>query len=231
MPRRPAAATGGRLITSHAQALLQQLAGISVCQVSDALEGLIAVETALRPLHSSFHICAIARTVVCPADDNLTLHHALHLAQPGESLVVDGSGGDAAALWGELMSISAQARGLTGTIIDGPARDPLEIAALGYPVFSRSIRPCRATKDSYGSVGETIACGNLSVENGDVVVADCNGIIAFSQQRLPEVLEKALKVVEKEEDLKVQLRAGITFFDLAGLANTIHKSNRRSKDA
>ena len=217
--------------TSRQLGLLQQLARISVCQIADGAGNSIAVDTSIRPLDPSFRICARARTVVCPPDDNLTLHHALHIAEPGETLVVNGSGGDQAALWGELMSISAQARGLAGTIIDGPARDPLEIAGLRYPVFARSVRPRRASKDSYGSVGEPIRCGSLSLATGDVVVADCNGMIAFSHEQLPEVLEQALKVVQKETELKGQLRAGITIFDLAGLANSVVKANRGRKGA
>lgn len=216
--------------TPRRQGLLQQLARISVCQIADGVGPSIAVDTSIRPLDPSFHICARARTVRCAPDDNLTLHHALHIAEPGEALVVDGSGGDEAALWGELMSISAQARGLAGTIVDGPARDPLEISALRYPVFARSVRPRRASKNSYGSVGEPIRCGGLSLSTGDVVVADCNGMIAFPYDQLPDVLEQALQVVQKETELKGKLRTGITIFDLAGLASSV-KANRGRKGA
>ena len=89
-------------------------------------------------------------TVFCPIDDNLTLHHALQLARPGEVLVVSGGRHYSAVLWGELMSTSARARGLAGTIIDGAARDLLELKAIGYPVFARAIMPRRANKEKYG---------------------------------------------------------------------------------
>ncbi|HXN21710.1 MAG TPA: RraA family protein [Candidatus Dormibacteraeota bacterium] len=206
--------------------LLLQLARVSVCQISDACPSL-PVETEIRPLDLSFRVCAPAFTVLCPADDNLTLHHALHVAEPGLVLVVAGSGGKGAAFWGEIMSISAQARGLSGTLVDGPARDPLEIAALRYPVFARSIFPRRANKREYGSIGEPIRWGNLTINQGDIVVADCNGVLTFPDNQLPRVLEQALAVVRKEEELKDAMRKGKSFFDLASLSSLIPPTRNR----
>ncbi len=201
--------------------LLHQLGEISVCQIVDGVGRSLAVDTNIRPLDTSFRVCAPAYTVQCPADDNLTLHHALHAAAPGEVLVVTGSGGDKTALWGELMSVSAQCRGLSGTMIDGPARDPIEIAALKYPVFARSIRPRRASKECYGRIGGRIQFGDLTVDCGDIVVGDCNGIVSFPTEMLAAVVEQALVVVQKEAELKEMLRGGRTYFEIAGLSSLV----------
>jgi 4-hydroxy-4-methyl-2-oxoglutarate aldolase len=211
--------------------LLQQLAQMSVCQIADARGSSLALNAQIRPLEPSFRICAPAFTVICPPDDNLTLHHALHMAGLGDVLVVSGSGGDAAALWGELMSISAQARGLTGTIIDGPARDPMEIAALKYPVFARSISPRRANKERYGSVCGTVRLGGVIVNNGDIVVADCNGIAAFPPDLLAEVVEQARAVFRKEAELKQAFLSGQTYFELAGLSQLVPSSPDETRRA
>jgi 4-hydroxy-4-methyl-2-oxoglutarate aldolase len=201
-----------------ALAFLQQQSGISVCQIADAMGTSVEVDISLRPLDTSFRICAPAFTVQCEPDDNLTLHHALYLAHPGEALVVSVSGESRAALWGELMSVSAQARGLVGTIVDGAVRDPVEIAALGYPVFARTISPRRAGKDAYGSLNEAIRCGSLTVHAGDIVVGDANGILVFPPCQLEEVLRASLEVVRKELALKQQLSEGRTLFEIAQLA-------------
>ena len=119
------------------------------------------------------------------------------------------------------MSISAQARGLKGTLIDGPARDPLEIAELRYPVFARSICPRKADKSRYGRVREPIQWGNLSINQDDIVVADCNGVLAVPLSQLRHVLDQALAVVRKEADLKAAMRTGKTFFELASLSSLI----------
>jgi 4-hydroxy-4-methyl-2-oxoglutarate aldolase len=127
-------------------------------------------------------------------------------------------GTEKSALWGELMSISAQARGLKGTILDGPARDALEIGALGYPVFARSTCPRRATKERYGSINVPITIGDLFVNPGDIVVADLNGITIFPPGLLADVVERSLSVAHKESELKPALRCGKTYFELAGLS-------------
>lgn len=214
------------MTTTENRQLLSQLASISVCQISDGCPSL-PVEIEIRPLDPRFRVCAPAFTVLCQPDDNLTVHHALHVAEPGEVLMVAGSGGGKAAFWGEIMSISAHARGLKGTLIDGPARDPLEIAELKYPVFARSICPRRADKSHYGSIREPIQWGNLSVNPGDIVVADCNGVLVFPQNQLRQVLDQALAVVRKEADLKETMRTGKTFFELASLSSLIPPSRDR----
>src|SRR5581483_12434136 len=203
----------------NAVSFLEQLAQVSLCQIADACGASLALDTSIQPLDRTFRVCGRAYTVLCPADDNLTLHHALHLAAPGQVLVVSGSGGSTAALWGELMSISAQAKGLKGTIIDGPARDPQEIATLRYPVFARSIRARRASKERYGSIGKPIHLSTLTVNNGDIVVADCHGVAVFPQQALPKVVEQSLAVARKERELKQILGAGHTLFEFAKMSS------------
>ena len=64
--------------------LLQELGQISVCQIADAVGSSLAMDATIRPLDMSFRICAPAFTVLCPADDNLTLHHALHWRNRGK---------------------------------------------------------------------------------------------------------------------------------------------------
>ncbi len=212
----------------NTEELLQKLGAVSVCQIADAVGKELAIDTTIRPLQPSFHVCAPAYTVRCSPNDNLTLHHALYAAKPGQVLVVEGGEGDAAC-WGELMSISAQAKGLSGTIIDGSARDPLEIGRLNYPVFARSIRARRASKEHYGDVSCPVHIGDITVLPGQIVVADCNGIVSFDLQSLPRILEQSLAVVAKEDQLKETLRSGTTYFELAGLSSLLPERARAAQ--
>jgi 4-hydroxy-4-methyl-2-oxoglutarate aldolase len=195
--------------------LLAKLETVSLCQLSDCLGASCAVETGIRPLDPQFRICGPAKTALCQPGENLTIHQAMHLAQRGDVLVVSGS--NDCGLWGELMSISAKSRGLKGTIIDGAARDPQEIKALGYPVFSRCINPRKSLKDKHGEVNIPIHCGSLLVNPGDIIFADANGILSFPASRLSEVLRMALEVVHKEEEIKGQIHLGRTTLEILGL--------------
>ena len=98
-------------------------------------------------------------------------------------LVVGGSTNCDVALWGELMSMSAQSKGLMGTIVDVPVRDPSEIGPLGHPVFSRAVQPRGAAKETYGQINIPIRLGKIPVNPLDVILADANGIICISRDR------------------------------------------------
>jgi len=196
---------------------ISKLRHLSVCHVMDALGDSCAIETAIHPIDPHFRICGSAFTVECAPGDNLTLHHALHLAQPDDVLVVCSPRQCEVALWGELMSISAQSKRLAGTIIDGPVRDPLEIRTLGYPVFCRDFQPRRAAKNQYGSINVPIRVGAISISPRDVILADANGIVCIPRRQMEEVLRLASSVVQKENSIKQQIREGRTIFDAFSL--------------
>ena len=202
------------------QLSIAALRKFSVCQLADGLGGSCAVETAIRPIATSFRICGPAFTVECAPGDNLTVHHALHLAEPGDVLIVSGSNCDV-ALWGELMSLSAQSRGLAGTIVDGPVRDPLEIRTLGYPVFYRDITPCRASKKSYGRINVPIHIGKLAIRPRDFVLADANGIVCIPHAHVQQAVQQASEVVQKENKIKDEILSGRTMFDIFNLGQYV----------
>lgn len=206
--------------------LISELRQFSVCQVMDALGNSCAIETSIRPIDSQFRIGGIAFTVECAPADNLTLHHALHLAQPGDVLVVSSPGPCEVALWGELMSVSALSKGLAGTIVDGPIRDPLEIRTLGYPVFCREFRPARAKKENYGHINVPIRVGTLSISPQDVILADANGIVCIQRGQAQEVAQLASEIMHKENIIKEQIRAGRTIFDALSLQQYVSEPRR-----
>lgn len=206
------------------QRSIAELRKFTVCQLADALGPSYSVETSILPIASRFRICGPALTVECASGDNLTVHHALHLAQPGDVLLVGGSPDSDGALWGELMSISAQAKGLAGTIVDGPVRDPVEIRELGYPVFCRHFNPRRAAKETYGNINIPIQVGTLLIRPGDLVLADANGIASIPSDRAQEAVAQASEVVRKENQVKDEIRLGRTIFDIFNLGQYVASS-------
>ena len=207
--------------------LITELKQFSVCQLLDALGTSCSVETAIIPIDPHYRICGRALTVECSPGDNLTVHHALHLAEPGDVLVVAGGANCDGALWGELMSISAQSRGAIGTIVDGPVRDPVEIRTLGYPVFCRSFDPRRANKETYGRLNVPVRIGKLLISPKDVVIADANGILTIPPPRVQETIRMASQVVQLEKAIKGQILSGRTIFDIFDLKNHVTASGVR----
>lgn len=202
---------------------IEQLKQFPICQISDALGPACLIETALVPLDIKFHICGPAFTVRCAPDDNLTLHHALHLSQPGDVLVVESGVGCDSGLWGELMSISAISRRLAGTVIDGAVRDRLKIQQLGYPVFARRFSVRKTRKEEYGAIQCPIHCGQLTVNHGDILLADADGILAIPPDRLKDTLAVTIERARKEFEIESQIKSGRSILEILELSRYLPK--------
>ena len=210
--------------------LFEKLRGVSLCQLADCLGPAWPIETRIGPLDPQFCVCGPAVTVACEPDDNLTLHHALHIAPPDSVLVVTAGGSCEAALWGELMSISAQSRRLMGTILDGAARDPVEIKSLGYPVFARAVTPRKARKEKYGQLGVAVRCGAVLINPGDIVCADANGVLAIPCSYGTEILSRVLTLAQREVELREELRNGRSVFEISQLDRLVPGHARWEKE-
>lgn len=111
----------------------------------------------VAPVHERMRLAGPAFTVEVRPGDNLMIHAAIALAQPGDILVIDGKGDQTAALMGTLMLSACKKRGLGGVIVDGCIRDKLELLELDFPVFSAGFNPAGPTKFVPGRVNHPIA--------------------------------------------------------------------------
>lgn len=207
--------------------ILERLGSFSVSQISDALGFSHPVETGIRPVDLTFRICGRALTVLCEPDDNLAVLHALDEAQKGDVLVISCSAAGGTAVWGELLSLAAQFRGLAGTIVDGAVRDVLEIRAMGYPVFSRHTSARRARKEKSGVHNIPVRCGAIVVRPGEIICADANGILAVPASAIQDVLVKVAELSRKESDIKQQLLDGVAIVDILNLERPIQTPRMR----
>jgi 4-hydroxy-4-methyl-2-oxoglutarate aldolase len=204
------------LLESIPTDILDRVRAFSVSQISDALGFSLQVETTVQPVDPNFRVCGKAVTVLCEPDDNLAVLYALEASQKGDVLVVSASHGRR-AVWGEILSLAAQCRGLVGTIVDGAVRDVLEIKTLGYPVFASSVNACRARKERAGKHNIPVQCGSILVQPGAVVVGDANGIVALPRSALNAVIEKTEELSRRETEIKEQLLHGLSIVDILKL--------------
>ncbi|HEU5391674.1 MAG TPA: hypothetical protein VFV73_37820 [Streptosporangiaceae bacterium] len=136
---------------------------------------------------------------------------ALDDIRPGEVILVAAGGSARAACWGELFSAAARARGACGTVIDGYCRDARQIAALGYPVWSRGTLPldCKG-RTAVTAWRQPAVIGGLPVRPGDLVVADDDGTVVIPAELTEETIGRALAKASKEHGLRDALEAGST---------------------
>jgi regulator of RNase E activity RraA len=142
-----------------------------------------------------------ACTVKCYPGDNLMVHKALDVAQPGDVVVVDTSSTSLTAVLGDLVCTKARHRGIAGFIVDGLIRDLPAIRRLGdFPVFARDVTPKGPLHRGPGEIGYPISCGGIVVNPGDVIVADLNGVVVVPRDISDELLMRLDAKAAKESD-------------------------------
>ena len=138
---------------------------------------------------SRLPLCGLAVTVLCRPGDNLMVHKALQVAEPGDIVVVNTCGNTTSAVFGELMCHTAAAKKLGGIVVDGAIRDVDGITRLGFPAFSRTVCAGGCDKDGPGEINVPIACGSTVVMPGDIVVGDDDGVAVVPRDSAEEVLD------------------------------------------
>lgn len=201
-------------IKRPSKSLLQSFADQGSATVHEAAGRIGAVNHAIKPLAPGIRLLGTAVTVSCHPKDNLMLHKALQIAQPGDVLVADTGGYHGAGYWGGLMATSAMARGLAGLAIDACVRDSTEMIEMGFPVFSRGTCISGTTKTILGNVNHPMWFGGILVHPGDMILGDDDGLVIIPQDDLEKVLEAAKLRVEKEKVKAAKLQQGITSVEL-----------------
>ncbi len=163
-----------------------------------------------------------ALTVRTRPGDNLVVHRALDLAEPGDVLVVDAGGFTERAILGEIMGRYAVTRGLAAIVVDGAVRDAEGLAEGPIPVFALAINHLGPYKDGPGEIHGPVQVGGTVVRSGDVVVGDGDGLVVLAHERAAEVVAIGQGRLASEEEQFAQIAAGTLdrSWVLAALAET-----------
>jgi RraA family protein len=157
-----------------------------------------ALNGRIAPLAPSMRFAGPALTVEVRPGDNLMIHAALALAQPGDVILVDGKGDLSSALMGEIMSQQAKALGVAAVVIDGAVRDSEAIRELGFPMYAAGLNPNGPTKAVAGRVNHPISIGGVTVNPGDLVVGDADGVTVVERAKAASLLPLAAEKVAAE---------------------------------
>lgn len=172
----------------------------------------------MRRITPGAKIAGPAVTALCQPGDNLMMHRALRLAQPGDVLVVTCQSETSAAQWGDVATAYAKAKGLAGVVVQGCVRDVDGVVGMGFPVWATTISPIHADKGKGGGVNIPISCGDVVVRPGDLVVADGDGVIVIPRRDAAGVVTAAQAKMKKEAEFAEAIRAGAAVWDLSGAA-------------
>jgi 4-hydroxy-4-methyl-2-oxoglutarate aldolase len=165
-----------------------------------------ALSGRIAPLAPSMRFAGPAITVEVRPGDNLMIHAAMAVAQPGDVIVVDGKGDLSSALMGEIMSQQCVALGVVAVVIDGAVRDSEAIRELGFPMFASGLNPNGPTKSVSGRLNHPISIGGVSVSPGDLVVGDADGVTVIERSKaaalLPLAADKVAAETKRIADIK-----------------------------
>lgn len=190
-----------------AAALLDAFRAAPTAVISDNLARLPGC-VGLRPWHGDAAMVGTALTVRTAAGDNLVIHQALELIRPGDVIVVDGGGDVGRALIGEIIATIAQVRGAAGFVIDGAIRDIAAIRTLGLPCFARGVTHRGPYKNGPGEINIPVSVGGLTIEPGDIVVGDADGVVAFPPSDAEALLGAVRAQEAREAEILKSIREG-----------------------
>lgn len=204
------------------QSLVDAFRTVPAAHASDVM-GRHTGSVGLRAYHSdlTLSMCGRAITVRIRPGDNLMVHAAMLLAEPGDVIVIDGGGDIATAVIGGLMRTTAIARELGGFVIDGALRDVAEWAEGGLPVYARGHTHRGPSKDGPGEVNVPIACAGLSVQPGDLVLGDADGVVIIPTAEAERILPLCHAHADKEAKIRANNATGT--LDHARFNELLHK--------
>lgn len=191
-------------------ALVNRFRGLASSNLADAMGRFNFMDAGIRS-RSGFPMCGLAVTVNARPADNLMIHKALQVAQPGEVVVVNTCGNTTSAVFGELMCTTAAAAKLGGIVVDGAIRDVDGITRLGFPAYSRTVCAGGCDKDGPGEINVPIACGGTVVMPGDIIVGDDDGVVVVPRDHAEEVLTLVQQLIDRERKRIAEINAGTLF--------------------
>jgi 4-hydroxy-4-methyl-2-oxoglutarate aldolase len=189
--------------------------------VHEAMGRIGFVGTELRPIQQDVKIAGSAVTVLSHPGDNIMIHAAVEVCQPGDVLVVANTAPSTHGMFGDLLATSLMARGVRGLVIDAGVRDTTDLRAMGFPVWSRYVSCQGTVKNTPGSVNVPIVLGGVTVQPGDVICADDDGVVVVERERAAWALEQSQQRLDKEAATRERLAAGELGVDFYGLRDKL----------
>jgi RraA family protein len=185
--------------------LLEKVRGYSAPELCDGSIVYNAMDYHIKPMVTKQKICGPAITVKLSLGDSLMVTKAVDIAKPGDVIVIDGRGSGNNALWGDHRSLSCKIKGIEGVVMDGAFRDLEENEEIGFPVYAKAVTCGSSSKNTNGEINVPISCGGVTVNPGDIIVGDVNGVCVVPVEFAEEIMANAQKKIDSLEKVKKEI--------------------------
>ena len=200
---------GFRTVERPSVDLVRRLAAYAPPDLSDAMNGAYTLDPSIGPLYSfRGRIAGPAVTVAVPRGAFNVIKFGMQQTREGDVMVINAWGLNTFAVWGGNVSRGMKRRGVAGVIIDGAARDPEEAESIEFPVFARSQATATPPLEGPGEVNVPVACGNVVIHPGDIIVADANGIVSIPPASAEWVLQQVADLKQRHARIQPVLERG-----------------------
>lgn len=206
-----------RTIDRAEASIIDRLGEAGTATVHEAIGRIGFVGPHLRPIQSDTKIAGSAVTVLNHPGDNIMIHAAIEVCRPGDVLVVANTAVSTHGMFGDLLGTALMAQGVRGLVIDAGVRDTADLRTMGFPVWSQFVSSQGSLKNTAGAVNVPVVLGGVTVQPGDVVCADDDGVVVVDRSRAGWALEQSEARLQKEAETRARLEAGELTVDMYGL--------------
>ena len=190
--------------------ILKELASFTTPELCDGAGLYHSMNHEIRHFVGKNKIIGTAVTVDVPSGEGGIIADAILQLHEGEILIVAGKGNCDCSYWGDHRSICAAMMKAEGVIIDGAFRDIDGCEEAGFPIFAKGITCGTALKSGVGAINVPVSCGGVSVDPGDFIVADRNGVCVLHHDEAEKVMKGALdKRLRQEATIEEMKKTGV----------------------
>ena len=217
-------------ITRADKAAVDKLSRFGVATIHEAMGRVGLMQHYIRPIYAGAHMCGTAVTVLLQPGDNWMMHVAAEQVQEGDVVVAACTVENTDGFFGDLLATSYRARGAKGLVIDGGVRDVTDLTEMQFPVFSRAISARGTVKATLGSVNIPVVCAGVTVNPGDVVVADMDGVVIVPARIAQQAADAAEAREANEADKRAKLAGGELGLDMYKMREPLAKAGLKYID-
>ncbi|MEM7343970.1 MAG: RraA family protein [Chloroflexota bacterium] len=189
--------------------VIEAFSAFETPDISDLMNRLYTMDIGIKNVINNKPIFGPACTVKVFPGDNLMVHKALDIAQPGDIIVVDAGGSTMNGIIGDIIATKAKHRGILGFVIDGVVRDVPGMKIVGMPVYTRGTTPIGPLHRGPGEINFSVSCGGIVVNPGDIICGDENGVAVVHQEFAEEILARLIQQKADMANYLDQVQKGI----------------------
>jgi 4-hydroxy-4-methyl-2-oxoglutarate aldolase len=197
--------------------VIDRLGAAGTATVHEAIGRLGYIGAHIKPIQLDTKIAGSAVTVLSHPGDNIMIHAAVEMCHPGDVLVVANTAPSTHGMFGDLLATSLMARGVRGLVIDAGVRDTADLRSMGFPVWTQHVSCQGTVKNTPGSVNVPVVIGGVTVQPGDVVCADDDGVVIVGRADAAWALERSDARLATEAQMRATLESGELGVDVYGL--------------